>query len=45
MDFLHATLAPADHSPERMDIMSVELLSEEERRALALRFDEIGQVV
>ena len=43
--WVSVTIAPGDDAPGPIDIMSVELLSEDERRALALHFDEIGQVV
>jgi Mg-chelatase subunit ChlD len=43
--WVSVTIAPGDDCREPIDIMSVELLSAEERRALALHFDEIGQVL
>lgn len=39
------TIAPSDESTDRIDIMSVELLSEDERRVLALKFDDVGRVL
>jgi len=39
------TIAPGTENAEPIDIMTVEFLSEEERRALALKFGEIGQIV
>jgi len=43
--WVSVTIAPGDTCRDPIDIMSVELLSAEERRALALHFDEIGQVL
>lgn len=43
--WVSVTIAPGSDSAEPIDIMSVELLSEEERKVLALNFGEIGQIV
>lgn len=43
--WVSVTIAPAAENPEPIDVMSVELLSEDERRALALEFSDDGQVV
>jgi len=39
------TIAPGDHYSDPVDLMSVELLTNEERRVLDLRFSELGQVL
>jgi Mg-chelatase subunit ChlD len=43
--WVSVTIAPGNDSAEPIDIMSVEFLSEEERKVLALNFGEIGQIV
>jgi hypothetical protein len=43
--WVSVTIAPGNEHPEPIDIMSVEFLSEEERKVLALNFGDIGQIV
>ncbi len=39
------TIAPVKEGEEQVEIMSYEFLSEEEKRNLALNFDEIGRII
>ncbi len=43
--WISITIAPVEDGADQIEIMSYEFLSEEEKRTLALNFDEIGRIV